>query len=289
MVQAIADMPALTRAGLFFLVWVIAWLPLAIPLAIAFQWRPGLPITPVQKLPLVASLYLVAPPLLWAIASHEGHTLAVYGLPWQPPVLVSLTGGWLGGIGGLTLLLSLAWYAGWITWASPPSASTPGKPRRLLVVVATVAVMILIGLWIGFTEELVFRGYLLTELQNDYSPWSAAAIASLIFALLHLVWEGRENVPQLPGLWLMGMVLVLARWGNGGELGLAWGLHAGWVGAITTLDTLAPLASTKAVPAWVTGIDNKLLAGLMGIGFLLGTGLIIWGVTPGAMAPGQMG
>jgi hypothetical protein len=41
------------------------------------------------------------------------------------------------------------------------------------------------------------------------------AIANLLFALLHLVWEGRATVPQLPqlpGLLIMGLVLSRACW-----------------------------------------------------------------------------
>ena len=81
---------------------------------------------------------------------------------------------------------------------------------------------LLIAFLISGIEEGVFRGFVLTQLRQDYTIELAAAISSLIFALLHLLWEQKETVPQLPGLWLMGMVLVLARWTDGGSLGLAW-------------------------------------------------------------------
>ena len=297
---------SLLRISLFFLVWAIAWLPFAVPLAIALRWRPGTPISLSQKLPLVASLYLVAPFLLWGIATLQETTLATYGLPWSWSLLMSLGWGWFGGVGGLLLLIGLEWGLGWLTPVTSPAnendrftdpsvassqstqaveviesvnpiASAP-SPVRPMAILSTLAFTSLLGVWIGFTEELVFRGYLLHELQVDHNPWVAAAIASFIFALLHLVWEGQENLPQLPGLWLMGMVLTLARWADGGNLGLAWGLHAGWVGAIAFLDTVAWFKPTKTVPGWITGIDNKLLAGLVGIGFLLGTGIVLWGI-----------
>jgi hypothetical protein len=77
----------------------------------------------------------------------------------------------------------------------------------------------------------------------------------------------------------MGMVLVLARWVDGGDLGLAWGLHAGWVWAIATLDTTLLLPYTERGATWLRGIDNKPLAGLMGILFLLGTAAMLWGIS----------
>ena len=36
-----------------------------------------------------------------------------------------------------------------------------------------------LGIWVSLTEELIFRGFLLNQLQQDYLPWIAAAIASL--------------------------------------------------------------------------------------------------------------
>lgn len=105
-------------------------------------------------------------------------------------------------------------------------------------------------------RRVSFSGFLLTQLGRDYPIWLAAIISSLIFALLHLVWEKKETVPQLPGLWLMGMVLVLARLVNDGNLGIAWGLHSGWVWAIGCIDTAGLINYTGNVPEWVTG-KNK--------------------------------
>jgi membrane protease YdiL (CAAX protease family) len=121
-----------------------------------------------------------------------------------------------------------------------------------------------IALLVGGIEELVFRGFLFTQLEQIYSVSIAAIISSLIFALLHLVWEVRETTPQLPGLWFMGMVLVLARFADNGSLGLAWGLHAGWVWSIASIDTLNLVDYTDDME-WITGKNNKPLAGVAGI------------------------
>jgi membrane protease YdiL (CAAX protease family) len=134
-----------------------------------------------------------------------------------------------------------------------------------------------VALFVGGIEELVFRGFIFTQLEQNYSIWLAAIISSLIFAVLHLVWEQTETLPQLPGLWLMGMVLVLARLADGHNLGIAWGLHAGWVWAIATIDTAGLITYTDKVSAWVTGINKKPLAGLTGIMCVSATGgVLLW-------------
>jgi uncharacterized protein len=73
-------------------------------------------------------------------------------------------------------------------------------------------------------------------------------------------------------------VLVLSRQVDQGNLGLAWGLHAGWVWTIASLDTLQLLHYTHKVPDWLTGRDAKPLAGMIGIGFLLLTAGSLWAI-----------
>lgn len=264
--ELLRSLPALLKIALFFLCWIIAWLPIAIPIALAVKWRPGQPFSFQQKLPLLASLYLLAPLILWGETVLQNQSFAAYGLPLQGQVLVSLVWGLGVGAIGLGIVFGLQAGLGWLRWQTPPGPI--GFPLLLTG---------LLGLWVGFTEELIFRGYLLTQLQADYPLWVAAGLSSAIFALLHLVWEGRNTLPQLPGLWLMGFVLVLARWMDGGNLGLAWGLHAGWVWLLASLDATQTIAYTGKAPSWLTGLDDQPLAGAIGIGFLLlmGAGLVM--------------
>jgi uncharacterized protein len=265
-----------TKIIAFFTIWLGLWLPIAIPLAIALRWRPGQPITPAQKLPLLASLYLLAPPILWGLAAIEGETIADYGLPWNLSVLVSLAAGLGLGVLGLVVMLAIETLLGWVQWQSI-LPTQPTSKQSLSKLLTPLFLTLLLGLWVGLTEELIFRGFLFNQLQQNYAAGVAAAIASLIFALLHLVWEGKENLPQLPGLWLMGMVLVLARWLDGGHLGLAWGLHAGWIWTMAYLDATEAIVYPQLSTAWLTGLNGQPLAGLMGILFLLTTGLSLWG------------
>ena len=253
------------KVGIFFGVWVTIWLPIAIPLAIALQWHPFKPLEIRQKLPLVASLYLLAPIVLWAAAWVQNVPFSSYGLSGSLNDFRSLSWGLALGTIGLIVLFGVQTLLGWIEWRLEN-----WQPLRSVLVPT-----LFLGLWIGITEELIFRGFVLGQLEH-YGLWRGAIVSSLIFALLHLVWEGSENIPQLPGLWLMGMVLCLARGVDHNHIGLAWGLHAGWVFGMASLDSANLISYTGRTSHWLTGLKEKPLAGAMGLLFLLTTAGALW-------------
>lgn len=257
---------SLLQVMAFFLAWAGCWLPIAIGCAIALDWRPHKPLTTEQKLPLLASLYLIVPFVMERASSLLGASFADYGFTWNFWMLRSLGVGFGLGVLSLMVCFGIQTALGWVTWHSI-------NGRRLASVLLPT---LLLAFWIGGTEELVFRGFLVTQLQQDYAVGVVAAISSLIFALLHLIWERRETIPQLPGLWLMGVLLVLARWVDGGSLGLAWGLHTGWIWAIASLDSLQIISYPGIGSEWVTGKNGKPLAGAAGVFCLVATGGILW-------------
>ncbi len=287
MISSFTEASAIVKVVAFLGIWVFVWLPLGIPLAIALKWQPTQPITPSQKLPLVASLYLLAPLILWGFARIQEVPFSAYGLAVTMPFFSTLALGLILGVLGLAVLFGLQMSLGWIQWPpgpqillqNPASATQETSWFSWRILLPTL----LLGLWVSVTEELIFRGFLLNQLQQECSLWLAGAIASVIFAVLHLVWEGRQNLPQLPGLWLMGMVLVLARQVDGGSLGLACGLHAGWIWGIASLDTAQAIAYTGKGPSWMTGLGEQPLAGGMGLLFLLGTGAGLWWLGSGEL------
>lgn len=249
----------------FLVAWAVCWLPIGALCAIAIRWQPLQPLTPQQKLPLLASLYVIAPLIVWAASWATKTNFAAFGYVGNWDLLNSAIAGLGLGVISLGTLFAIQTAFGWLKW-QPPS-------RQQLVTVLLPT--LLLAIWVSATEELIFRGLILTQLQQDYAPIAAAAISSLIFALLHLIWEQTETLPQLPGLWLMGMVLVLARYVDHGSLGLAWGLHSGWVWAIASIDTAQLITYTGITPEWVTGKYQKPLAGLVGIICLLATAAIL--------------
>ncbi|WP_208766709.1 CPBP family intramembrane glutamic endopeptidase [Nostoc flagelliforme] len=258
--------PALVVVMAFFIFWIVCWLPVATVSAILLNWQPPKPLQPEQKMPLLLSLYLLAPLILWGVSWLTNKSFSDYGFVGNLPTLGSLALGFALGVVSLALVFSGQFRLGWCSF----------EKMNFKLALPILLPIFLIALLVGGIEELVFRGFLFTELAQDYPVWVAAAISSLIFALLHLVWEQRETAPQLPGLWLMGIVLVLARFADRNNLGLAWGLHAGWIWAIATIDTAELITYTGKVSDWFTGKNKKPLAGLAGIICVLGTGAIIW-------------
>ena len=281
----LANAPALIKIAIFFGVWVSLWMPMAALIAIAVKWYPPQPLNETKKLALLVPLYLIVPFLLGQISQAENQSFSDYGLAWQPELGKSILWGLGGGLVSLICLFSLQFALGWLQWGQKPVqevqklALSQGlltqnfSPAKLLALFwqkgSIFFPILLIALWISGTEELVFRGFLQALLQQDYSGFVAATIASLIFALTHLIWDVEKTWPQLPGLWLMGMVLTWACVCNGGGLGLAIGLHGGWIWGLTSLDTLGGVTPTQRVPEWVTGLAAKPLAGVLGIVMLL--------------------
>ncbi|MDZ8095191.1 MAG: type II CAAX endopeptidase family protein [Nostoc sp. DedQUE05] len=258
--------PPLVIVTAFFVCWIVCWLPVATVSAILLNWQPSKPLQPEQKMPLLVSLYLLAPPILWGVVWLSNKSFSDYGFVANFSTLSFLALGFGLGVLSLAIVFSGQFGLGWCSF----------EKSNFKLLLPILLPIFLIALLVGGIEELVFRGFLFTELAQDYPVWLAAAISSLIFALLHLVWEQCETAPQLPGLWLMGMVLVLARFASRGNLGLAWGLHAGWVWAIATIDTAQLITYTGKASDWFTGKNKKPLAGLAGIICVLGTGVIIW-------------
>lgn len=258
------------RISLFLLIWLLVWLPIAVPTAYFVGWRPFQPLQIAQKLALLASLYWLGSGLIGLIANSQGGSLADYGLVWDGALLRAIAIGLAIALGGIGLLYLSQWQ--WLIWPPPPP-TTRTLGEKLLNWLLLPALM---GLWIGGTEELIFRGFILTEWSQDFGRVTAASVTSLLFALSHLVWTPRATLPQLPGLWLMGMVLAVACWLTDGSIGLAWGLHAGWVWGLTSLDTAQVIHYRETVPAWLVGYDRQPLAGAIGL-LLLGATLgVLW-------------
>ena len=106
--------PAVIKIGLFLLAWVLFWLPIAVPLGKFLQWNPLNSPTPQQKLPLLASLYLLVPLMIWLTLQVEGVSLLDYGLVWNKELLRSLLVGLILGLGGLGFIFGMESLLGWV-------------------------------------------------------------------------------------------------------------------------------------------------------------------------------
>jgi hypothetical protein len=129
------------------------------------------------------------------------------------------------------------------------------------------AIFLIIG--VGFAEELIFRGWLLEELKNQFGLKKAIIIQSLIFSIVHIGF----NLPFwqmtsiLTGLFLLGILLSLIRLNDKNSLWGCIGLHGGLVG-LWFITNNGLLFISKNAPIWLVGpgsINTNPLGGLFGI------------------------
>ncbi|MFZ9229787.1 MAG: type II CAAX prenyl endopeptidase Rce1 family protein [Prochlorococcaceae cyanobacterium] len=137
------------------------------------------------------------------------------------------------------------------------------------------AIALVLG--VGFAEELLFRGWLLGELELLLGRRRALVAQAGIFALLHPWYRlpGLQAVALLGGLTLLGLALALQRRADGGVLWGAIGLHGGLVGGWFALQN-GLFELSPASPAWLVGpggANPNPIGGLFG---LLGLLALLW-------------
>ncbi|MBF2029070.1 MAG: CPBP family intramembrane metalloprotease [Oscillatoriales cyanobacterium C42_A2020_001] len=264
LVVTVRRSPAPFRIGCFALILLLLWLPIALPLHWLIRDR---------NLATILTLLILYAEFIWLVRQwgkrvhRQPRILREYGLEFSQRNGRDLLTGLGVGLTSALLLFVVQGFLGWIQW-QPVSLGT--------------AQIILEGLFIslalGFAEELLFRGWLLDELQRDYVPIVALWANAVLFAALHLrLWT-------FPALVLLGVALVWAKrsrpeWTLGKRrerLGLPMGLHAGLVWGNYIVEVGKLIQYTNRVPAWVTGLDRNPLAGVMGVLFLGALAFGMW-------------
>ncbi|WP_310422040.1 type II CAAX endopeptidase family protein [Chamaesiphon sp. VAR_48_metabat_135_sub] len=149
---------------------------------------------------------------------------------------------------------------GWLTWQSPR------LPIIQLILEGSAT-----ALGTGLAEGLFFRGWMLDELEQDYSPKISLIADAGLFASLHFlkpIAAMIESFPQFPGLYLLGTAVIIAKRQNRNLLGMSIGLHAGMVWAYYIINVGHMVEYSGRVSDWVTGINGNPLSGLLGLIFL---------------------
>lgn len=257
--------------------WVKRWVnaPLGVRLVaflltLAVLWLPFLGLgygliadANTRSIVTMSALFIEFLVLLWVWGRWvygRSHPLQHYGLGLDRRNGRDLVQGL--GIGGLSLLglFVLEGILGWLTW-------NPWTIQLLPVGLAGL----LVALGVGLGEELIFRGWLLDELQRDCRLAVALWADSVAFAVLHFIRplpEILHTSPQFIGLVLLGLTLVWAKRGRGDRLGLSIGLHAGLIWGFYLINVGNLITYTHRVPQWLTGVNDNPLAGGMGLVFL---------------------
>ena len=131
---------------------------------------------------------------------------------------------------------------------------------------------LLLTFGVGFAEELIFRGWLLEELKNQFELKKALILQSSIFSIVHIgfnlpFWQ---MISILTGLFLLGIFLAFLRLKNDNSLWGCIGLHGGLVGSWFLVNN-GLFDISKDVPIWIVGpgnINTNPLGGFGGISLL---------------------
>jgi len=132
------------------------------------------------------------------------------------------------------------------------------------------AIILIIG--VGFAEELIFRGWLLEELKNQFGLKRAILGQALIFSIVHIGFDlpFLQMLSILTGLFLLGILLSLIRLKDKNSLWGCIGLHGGLVG-LWFITNNGLLEISKNSPKWLVGpgtINTNPLGGIFGISLM---------------------
>ena len=133
------------------------------------------------------------------------------------------------------------------------------------------SIFLLVG--VGLAEELIFRGWLLEELKNQFGIKKAILSQALIFSIVHIGFDLPfwEMVSILTGLFFLGISLSLLRLKDNNSLWGCIGLHGGLVG-LWFITNNGLLAISKDSPKWLVGPGNmntNPLGGIFGIALMI--------------------
>jgi uncharacterized protein len=253
----LAQRPVFIRLGYFVLTLLLLWLPFAAPIYLLVHDANLVSILTTVVL-YVEFIFILK--LCGKYVYQEPHILRHYGLEFTRRNGVELLCGLAIGIVNIIILFGVQGFLGWLVWQQP-------KVFLLKVILEGLAV----GLGIGFAEELLFRGWLLDELQRDYRQPVATWTNAVAFAALHFIKPLVaiiHTLPQFPALVLLGLTQVWGKRWRRGRLGLPIGLHGGLVWGYYIINVGELTKYSGQVPDWVTGVNNNPLQGLMGVIFM---------------------
>ena len=155
---------------------------------------------------------------------------------------------------------------GWLSIVPPEYGPIQSFVREICLAIVVTAC-------IAVTEEIVFRGYILTNaiegldlrwLSSQMTIASAWGISTLLFAVTHPSSTLVDRVHFLGAGFLLGLAYLLT-----GEIALSTGIHAGFNFASTYLfvtvqdPPVAIVPLTLQGPAWLTGQTGLVQTGLL--------------------------
>jgi membrane protease YdiL (CAAX protease family) len=178
--------------------------------------------------------------------------------------------GTLAGVALISAVVAVLWLAG-----SYRVTGTNGEARWWMWLLAG-------GLVTGVVEEIAMRGVLFHISEEGLGTWSALALSSLVFGIVHL---GNPNATAWSAIaiaieagLLLGLVYHVWR-----SLPLCIGVHMGWNMAqgplygvpVSGSATPSWLIATREGPAWLTGGEFGAEASVVAVAISLGCSLVL--------------
>jgi uncharacterized protein len=246
------------RLGIFTIILLLIWLPLAVPIYLTIDDRNLASI-------LAMAILLVEFLVWWQIWDlslyQRSNIFKSCGLVNTARNRRDLIKGLAIGLLCCLSLFAIEAVLGWVKFITPPT--------NLLKIILE-GLFSAIG--IGLAEELLFRGFILGELERDYDRTTAMWGSALLYSLLHFIKPLAEVIRTLvtfPALLILGIVLVLAKHQHGDRMGICIGLHSGLVWGYYIVAVGNLIEYNDNLPQWLTGIDRNPIAGLMGLLWLI--------------------
>jgi membrane protease YdiL (CAAX protease family) len=263
-ISQVNNYPVYLRILIFLLILILVWLPFAIPIYLSIPDDPNLVTILTMGLLYIGFLILLKFWNQWVIKTSQW--LNYYGLEWRKKTgIYYLQGLSVGLIFTFALFLTEA-VLGWV--------KLHASPVFLLKIILEGG---LSAVGIGFAEEVFFRGWILQELEKDYSLKLSLWINAIFFATLHFIKplsEIQRTFPQFPALVLLGLILVWSKRQKRDNLGISIGIHSGLVWGYYIFNVGKLVTYNDSIHPWLIGIDRNPLAGMMGLFFL--TLLAFW-------------
>lgn len=237
----------------------------------------GVSLTDTKGIGQVA-LFVVIIPLLIAFAVPRGGGPAAFLGLYKGRIGRALAGFaamWLQAVILMALAYALLGALGYVSWSGKAWANLSAQLLEKTLVALLVVVVL------AFTEEMIFRAFVLRHLRWNSTPAvtvAAVAAGSAIFSLSHLIsykdaWTFQEVGGLLFGLWLLGSLFAVTYIATG-SIACSMGMHAGLLGFKVFLRRTDLLDYRPDV--WWLGNSNDLRLAPVTWLLMLVVGVIVW-------------
>jgi len=230
----------------------------------------------ISRVGMIASVILITTPVMRALLKKPvREILYPFNQNWQKDLFA--------GMGFSILALGLIFFIELaFGWLKIKELALLGQP--VIDWLRSIWLSLLVNLTAALSEEVLFRGFLVTALKKAWDEKGAIFVSAVIFGASHLLVAGASQsnwLEFIPMLALPGAVLGLA-YLRTGNLWLASGIHFAWnlfQDDILNLtgrragETLFGFSTSLSGPIWFTGSSFGIETGMVGI---IGMALILF-------------